>query len=152
METFRSLVSACTLIQPQAQAQQSRTDDIIIDLCKLLCTEFENSPETTIGSSDHFDQFRPLLNAICEPCLHTDTRFLITKVLKILLRKEINRSSLGKAGVTAIVKSMNLCGTNLALVAEVCNLVLNALYDGRNVQHFVVLQVSLFFSSQDTLK
>lgn len=137
METFLSLVSACTLFQPQPQGLANKADVKIVDLCKLLCAEFENSPEMTIGSNDCPDQFRPLLNSICEPCLHGDTRFLITKVLKILLRKELNRSGLGKVGVTAIVKSLSLCGSNPGLAAEACNLVLNALYDGRNVQYFV---------------
>ena len=152
METFLSLVSACTLLQPQSQPLgqpciANTTDVKIVDLCKQLCREFENSPETTIGSSDRADQFRPLLSSICEPCLHADTRFLITKVLKILLRKELNRSGLGKAGVTAIVKSLSLCGATPALTAEACNLVLNALYDGRNVQYFVEADgVSVLFA------
>jgi len=93
----------------------------------------------SIGEEATINEMKPLLNAINDFTINVELRFLFVKVLKILLRKSVNRAALGKNGVSLIVRSMNTVTTerhNL-ISAEMCNLVLNAVYDGKNVQHLI---------------
>lgn len=149
METIRILVSYLT--QPSEIIKQNQTR--IIDSCKHLCSEYENNSDATIGDNQSGDPLKPLLTAICESVLPAEVRFLLVKVLKILLRKELNRTSLGKNGIVSIVKCMALANSERhhLLCAEVCNLVLNAIYDGRNVQFFVEAEgIPILFAFLDS--
>ena len=116
-----------------------RSESKFNELCELLCIQFDGNSEVSIGEEATSNEMKPLLNAINDLNINVELRFLFVKVLKILLRKGVNRAALGKSGVSLIVRSMNMVTTerhNL-ISAEICNLVLNAVYDGKNVQHLI---------------
>ena len=99
------------------------------------------------GDAARVDELRPILAAIAGsastqelPPLEAD--LLLAKILKVLLRKPVNRLSLGKNGLTTLVRSLNrLHAERKGIVAaEMCNVILNTCYDGANVQLFLEVE------------
>ena len=114
----------------------------IILLANQFITNFENK-DTIAGDGNIADELRPILATISDPAasIPVEVDIIIASILKILLRKPCNRLSLGKYGMSSIIRSMLRLqtGKNITASAEMCNVVLNTCYDGANVQLLVEL-------------
>jgi hypothetical protein len=101
------------------------------------------SKESSLAEIDTADDLRPILATVGDPAavIPVDVDTLIATILKVLLRKPVNRLALGKYGMTAIIRSLNRIQTekNIPAAAEMCNVVLNTCYDGANVQLLIEL-------------
>eukprot|EP01038_Epipyxis_sp_PR26KG_P004728 gene4728-6633_t len=131
-----------SLNQPQAL---TRNKTVIQQLCEQFVRQYEHT-DTICGSELQADELRPLLGSLSMDGTSTsvipiELELIMVKTLKILLRKMANRLSLGKAGVTSILQILQrqLTQRNLTSLCEMCNTVLNACYNGVNVQHFIEL-------------
>lgn len=95
------------------------------------------------GELGSTDEFRPVLAAIGDPSavIPADLDILMSTILKVLLRKATNRLSLGKYGMTAIIRSLNRIQNlkNIPAAAEMCNVILNTCYEGVNVHLLIEL-------------
>lgn len=90
------------------------------------------------------DELRPVLAAIGDTSatIPVEMDLVLASVLKILLRKSSNRLSLGKFGMSAIIKGLSRVHLekNSSASAEMCNVILNTCYDGVNVQLLIELE------------
>ena len=136
------------LSQPMAL---SRNTDSLLQLLKL-CTDYFEDPLSILGSEGEQDELRPLLSNVLRGKegssnsdfaklnndLACEFEILGARLLKILLRKPANRSSLGKFGMTSIITSLKsqVVARNRA-ANEICNVLLNSCYDGANVPMFI---------------
>lgn len=111
---------------------------------------YHEGRESIVGDISLSDELRPVLATIGDQsvAIPAEMDLILATVLKILLRKSTNRLSLGKTGMTAIVRSLNRIHLerNGIAAAEMCNVILNTCYDGVNVQLLIELDgVALLF-------
>lgn len=108
---------------------------------KLIAfSERLSDPSAELGSEASPDDLRPLLTALGEGgcALTVDLELSVARTLKILLRKPVNRDSLGKFGVRCIVQAlMRQAQRVTAATPEIGNTTLNACYNGANVMLFL---------------
>lgn len=106
-------------------------------------TVLYEAKESSLAEIDTADDLRPILATVGDPAavIPVDVDTLIATILKVLMRKPVNRLALGKYGMTAIIRSLNRIQTekNIPAAAEMCNVVLNTCYDGANVQLLIEL-------------
>jgi hypothetical protein len=115
----------------------SRNFEQIVFLAEEFLSYYECN-SSIVGDQSLPDEIRPLLAAISDGSniIPSVAEVLLAAMLKILLRKTANRLSLGKIGMTAIVRALNRiqADRNNIATAEMCNVVLNTCYDAVNVQ------------------
>lgn len=116
---------------------------------------YHEGRESIVGDVSLSDELRPVLATIGDQSaiIPIEMDLILATVLKILLRKSANRLSLGKAGMTAIIRSLNRINRekNSLALAEMCNVILNTCYDGINVQFLIELDgVALLFKMLKT--
>ena len=101
------------------------TPDSSMQVVPFCCSELK-SVLATLSNTD-FDQSDTIM----------PLELNLVKVLKIILKNEDNRKSLGKAGVDSIMKllQMKLKTKKTVVIAELCSVVLHACYDKGNVSH-----------------
>jgi len=120
--------------QPQAEVRQK---DAIISAMESFISTFA-SPQSNMGSEYEQDDMRPLLTFIRLSTLPVEVEVLTAKCLKILLRKQLNRTLIGKQGIISIIKTLVRQTENkTSAVAEIGNVVVNTCYNGDNVQLFL---------------
>mmetsp|Transcript_19561 Transcript_19561/g.36447 ORF Transcript_19561/g.36447 Transcript_19561/m.36447 type:complete len:325 (+) Transcript_19561:146-1120(+) len=114
-----------------------RHDRQLLEEARAFHGHFQN-PALAAFPSSQPDELRPILSALTAP-MAVDLEVYLCKVVKILLRKESNRKSLGRLGMQLLVGALNRqlhCRTSAA--AELGNVVINSCYDGDvNVRTFV---------------
>eukprot|EP01041_Mallomonas_annulata_P004668 gene4668-9258_t len=114
----------------------SRHKTALMNAMQQFTDQYAN-PNVNMGSTREADDMRPLLAVLRGP-LPGDFEVLIAKVIKILLRKPINRTLMGKHGVLCIVKALMRQTEHRSIAAtEIGNVVLNTCYNGDNVQLFI---------------
>lgn len=109
-----------------------------VNICRLV-TEFVNEDESgnAVGSANGVDEMRPLL-AILRTGAPGEFEVLFARILKILLRRQVNREALGKQGITCVIHSLTRQVTEIGTAAtEIGNMLLNAFYHQANVSLFV---------------
>lgn len=117
----------------------ARNLESIITIGDQIVDGFEDK-EKIFGDVAASDELRPLLAAISSTDLTAsvpmEVEIVLARVLKVLLRKTCNRRSLGKNGLSALIRALNrlLTQRKHLAAAEMCNVVLNTCYDGANVQ------------------
>jgi hypothetical protein len=111
------------------------------ELKRLLNEFIDENDEGSTNFQNHsteVDDLRPLLSCLEENAIPPELDSLCTKMLKILLRKNVNRISLNELGLRTVVivlrRQLKLRG--FALV-DVCNVITNACFDANNAQVFV---------------
>lgn len=112
----------------------NRNKDCLIGEMKSFVDIYQNSLEI----STEYEDIRPLLLAL-EIDLAMEVEIFLAKVVKILFRSPSNRKALGRSGMLSIVKCLerhNRCFRSL-VTGEIGNVVLNACYNGENVDLFV---------------
>jgi hypothetical protein len=117
----------------------NRNSELLI--CELK--SFVDRYQTSIELSVDCEELRPLLTALpsVEIDVSVDVEIYLAKVIKILFRSPSNRKGIGKSGMISIIRSLSLharCQRGLA-TGEIGNVVLNACYNGENVDLFVEL-------------
>lgn len=114
-----------------------RNLDSIIELSTNFIEIYE-AKDSSYGDKSKADELRPLLAIISDSSITVPIQIdiILARILKVLLRKSVNRIALGKYGISAMIKSIQRIqnGQNMVAAAEMCNVVLNACYDGINVQ------------------
>lgn len=128
------------LSQPNAIVRHA---DSLVQLLHEF-TVFYDDPVSVIGKEDESDDYRLIVfnllrsyndksNTITTN-LPYDLELLGARMIKILLRKPVNRASLGRVGMIAILNSLK-CQVNMRnlAAAEICNAILNSCYDILNV-------------------
>lgn len=88
------------------------------------------------------DELRPLLATVGgTSVIPSEMEITMATILKVLLRKGINRLGLGRNGMLSIIKSINRIQAqkNIPAAAEMCNVILNTCYDGANVRLLIEL-------------
>ena len=114
-----------------------RNFNSIIELSTNFIELYE-SKDSNYGDKSKADELRPLLATISDTSIIVpiEIDIIIARILKVLLRKSVNRIALGKHGISAMIKSIQRIqhGQNTIAAAEMCNVMLNACYDGINVQ------------------
>jgi hypothetical protein len=108
----------------------------------LMCEmkSFIDRYQTSMEISTDCEELRPLLTAL-EIDVSVDLEVYLAKVIKILFRSPSNRKGIGKSGMISIIRSLNQharCQRGVA-TGEIGNVVLNACYNGENVDLFVEL-------------
>jgi hypothetical protein len=95
---------------------------------------YQSSTDISMDS----EEIRPLLTSL-ESEISSDLEIFISKVVKILFRSPSNRKMIGKSGMVSIVRCLNRHARSLRGVAtgEIGNVVLNACYNGENVDLFI---------------
>ena len=76
---------------------------------------------------------RPIFAALKNSNCIKEIELLFASVLKILLRKQVNRDAVGKIGFNAIIQCLSRQSLNSTSAAELGNAVLNACFDSNNV-------------------
>lgn len=114
----------------------------IIQVAQTFAQLYDNK-DSVVGDAESIDDMRPILATIGDPSarIPVDIDVIIATILKVLLRKGVNRLALGKYGMTAIIKSVHRiqAAKNIPAAAEMCNVILNTCYDGVNVQLLIEL-------------
>jgi hypothetical protein len=120
----------------------SRNFEQIVFLAEEFLSYYECN-SLIVGDKSLPDEIRPILAAISDGSniIPSVAEVLLAAMLKILLRKTVNRLSLGKIGMTAIVRALNRiqADRNNIATAEMCNVVLNTCFDAVNVQLLIDL-------------
>lgn len=95
-----------------------------------LC-KFENGNES--------DEMRPIYSALAEnDRLDTELELHLLRLVKIPLRKQSNRSQIGKHGLNSLIRALRRQSIiHYINASEVVNAILNACYNGENVGLFV---------------
>ena len=142
--SLRSVGMVDCLTQVNALLNQpntfSRNSEHIICLVSLFLDSYEHLDAAAYGDNSYSDELRPLLATIGDPTaiIPFDVDIVLAKMMKVLLRKGPNRASLGKNGMTSIIKSIQRIqaksADNIIAAAEMCNAILNSCYDGANVK------------------
>jgi len=118
----------------------SRNSAHIICLASSFLDSYEHLEAASYVDTSHSDELRPLLATMGDPTaiIPLEVDIVMAKMLKVLLRKSSNRASLGKNGMSSIIKSIHRIQTqsadNIFAAAEMCNAILNSCYDGVNVK------------------
>ncbi|CAM9423524.1 unnamed protein product [Discosporangium mesarthrocarpum] len=94
----------------------------------------ENSPNRLNEAEDDMAAIFVTLSLEC--LRHNALLMMILKVLKVLLRKQVNRRAMGRPGVLAVTNLLKSPCLAIA-VCECANVVLNMCYDKANVEHFL---------------
>lgn len=121
----------------------SRNSEHIICLVSLFLDSYEHLDAAVYGDNTHTDELRPLLATIGDPTaiIPLEVDIVLAKMMKVILRKGPNRASLGKNGMSSIIKSIHRIQTqsadNIIAAAEMCNAILNACYDEANVKMLI---------------
>jgi hypothetical protein len=122
------------LQQPDVDASQGWLMDAIGAFLEENLADPANSPNLLESSCD---DLRPILSAIsCCPPPDEILQVPILQILKILLRKPVNRQALGVFGVEAIAGVLTMTSSPEVL-SECANVILNMCYDHRNVALFL---------------
>lgn len=123
------------LSQPDAI---NKNHDKLISSCSQFIEKYDSSIEETEESSSRVDELRTILFTMTNDMIPMGLEVLLSRVLKILLRKSCNRLSIGKSGVSSIVYALKRQTSSKPIVAsEVCNIVLNTCYEGANIRSFL---------------
>lgn len=101
---------------------------------------FQDPSNAVFPNPHQADELRPILSALSNTSsMEADLEVLLSKVLKILLRKEANRKGMGRLGMQMLVSALERqtrCQTLAA--AELGNVVINTCYNGdANVRIFI---------------
>jgi hypothetical protein len=100
-------------------------------------TAFEH-PSTPVGEKGVLDEMRPILSSLRDSTCPAELELRFASIMKILLRKAVNRDNIGKFGMSSIVQCIGrqqLIGSLAA--AELGNVVLNACFDSQNVMLYL---------------
>ncbi len=123
------------LSQPEAAILKNKAT--IIDAMSSFVEIFAN-PNAIVGSNKNPDEIRHLLSLLRESFIPPELEIMTAKVVKILVRKSINRLSLGKSGMNCIIKALIRQTERRSIAtAEIGNVILNTCYNGDNVQLFI---------------
>lgn len=130
----RLLVINRLLSQPDGL---NRNMETLLNEMKLFVECF-GSP--LIECPQESQELRPLLVSL-ESDIPNEIEIYIAKMLKILLRNQLNRRSLGKPGILSIIRSLCRHSRNVRGIAtgEIGNVALNSCYNGENVDLFIEL-------------
>lgn len=112
----------------------NRNKDSLIGEMKAFVDLYHNSMDI----STECEEIRPLLLTL-EVDITVEIEIFLAKVLKILLRSPLNRKSIGKSGMSSIVRCLERHARLVrgVVTGEIGNVVLNACYNGENVDLFV---------------
>lgn len=142
------------LSQPNAVSRDTHT---FLDLAMKFIYAFEEK-DRDFGEDSKSDELRPILALVGDSTakFSVEIELVMAKVLKILLRKKSNRDALQKSGVVSLIRCLNRLSLmkRIEPAAEMCNVILNACYDGANVQYFIesegIKPLSSFIKSINT--
>jgi hypothetical protein len=112
-----------------------------VELKKLLnefLIENEEGSSNFQNDSVEVDDLRPLLSCLEEADIPSEIDVLGTKMLKVLLRKDVNRRSLNDLGVRTILvicrRQMKVKGQSLL---DICSVITNSCFDASNAYMFI---------------
>ena len=137
----------------------NRNLEQIICLSQQFIANYENR-DAIAGEMTKTDELRPMLATIGEPSaiIPVEADVIIATILKVLLRKSVNRLALGKIGMSAIIRSINRIQAEKEnpAAAEMCNVSVNTCYDRVNAQFLIELDgvaplIRFLKSSKDVL-
>jgi hypothetical protein len=113
----------------------NRNFELLMCEMKSFLDLYQSSPDISIDC----EEIRPLLTSLESDFISVDLEVYVSKVVKILFRSPSNRKTIGKSGMTSIVRCLNRHARSLRGVAtgEIGNVVLNACYNGENVDLFI---------------
>ena len=119
------------------------TTQHVNDLKKHFAEFLGKFEDTNMATSIAFqrttelDDLKPIL-ACLEETMPPELDIQTTKILKVLLRKSVNRVSLGHLGMCTIVLVLQRHSRNrFILPVDICHVVLNSCYDSVNAQTFI---------------
>lgn len=113
-------------------------------------------PGSDLGDKMKVDEMRPILSSVRTIGCSIDMECCFAIILKILLRKAVNRDAVGKFGMNAIVQWLGRQGLLASPVTpELGNVILNACFDSNNVMLFLneggMRPLLFLLRSQETL-
>lgn len=129
-DAYRGVISL--LSQPNAFTKNAvQLDSFIQQFISL-----HDDVETGSITGAQIDDTRQLFAAMLMQPVPSNIEIGLISMVKILLRKSSNRNDLKKAQMSIIIQKLKqlLSDKNLVATAELCNVILNACYDGCNIQ------------------
>ena len=124
------------LLQPNSII---RNYEVLLKLMKEFTESFED-PNSLFGDTDVVDDLRPILSNLLRKndngasTIPIELELLGARIIKILLRKPINRTNLGMYGISTIVQALKRQVDDRTIASvEICNIILNCCYEGSNV-------------------
>jgi len=120
-----------------------RNYENLLALTKEFTESFED-PTLLFGDIDVVDDLRPIISNLLRKndngasTIPIELELLGARIIKILLRKPINRSNFGKYGVSATVHALKRQVDDRTIASvEICNIILNCCYEGSNVNLYI---------------
>lgn len=121
------------LSQPNALV---RNFDALVESISTFLSQYDDIA-CNFGNHSSADDIKPLLTSLREN-MPAKLEILVARMIKMLLRKQINRNSINKQGILAVVCALQRQVANRTIAAaEIANVVLNTCYDGANVVSFL---------------
>jgi len=120
-----------------------RNYEVLLKLMKEFTDNFED-PTLLFGDSDVVDDLKPIMSNLLRKnenltsTIPIELELLGARIIKILLRKPINRTNFGKYGISAIIHALKRQVNDRTVASvEICNIILNCCYEGSNVNLYI---------------
>ena len=127
------LITSVNRLISQPNGLSRNYDPLLMQIAQF--NEYFADPGVDAGPE--CDELKPLLTTL-DAQLPVELELQIARMLKILLRKSINRDNVGKFGVKCIIRALLRQTQKItAATAEIGNVTVNCCYDGANVMQFL---------------